>query len=76
MLVVFEVEGWLLLDEVFLLYEFVSFVIVGCIVEVGSYRGCFIVVLGLGFMFGVKSLVYVIDLYEEFVGFGGGIFGF
>lgn len=75
LLAVSEVEGWLSLDEASLLYELASSVTVGCIVEVGSYRGRSTVALGLGSMSGAKSPVYAIDPHEEFVGPGGGIFG-
>src|SRR4051794_20320161 len=68
-------QGMTSFKEVSLLYELAREAKVGCIVEVGSYRGRSTVALGLGSLDGNRVPVFAIDPHEEFRGVLGGQFG-
>jgi predicted O-methyltransferase YrrM len=70
-----QTEGMINLEEAVLLYELAKACRVGCIVEVGSYRGRSAVALGRGSLDGHKAPVYAIEPHEEFTGELGGKFG-
>lgn len=70
-----SVEGAIDRDEAELLYQLAAKVSVGCIVEIGSYRGRSTVALALGSQKGHDSPVYAIDPHEQYVGVLGGNFG-
>jgi len=66
--IVAGVEGWLLDDEVELLYRLASGVTSGTIVEIGSYRGKSTVTLALGSRDHYRVPVYAVDPHETFTG--------
>jgi predicted O-methyltransferase YrrM len=68
-------QGMTSYDEASLLYELAKATKVGCIIEVGSYRGRSTVALGRGSLDGHRAPVYAIDPHEEFIGVLGGVFG-
>lgn len=68
-------QGMTSFEESSLLYELAKETKVGCIIEVGSYRGRSTVALGRGSLDGHRAPVYAIDPHEEFVGVLGGVFG-
>jgi|tagenome__1003787_1003787.scaffolds.fasta_scaffold20935056_2 hypothetical protein len=68
-------QGMTNLKEASLLYELAREARIGCIVEVGSYRGRSTVALGLGSMDGNRLPVFAIEPHEQFRGVLGGQFG-
>jgi hypothetical protein len=69
------VEGAISPAECELLYELASHVTIGCIVEIGSFRGRSTIALALGSGAGAGVAVYAIDPHEPFLGVLGGQFG-
>jgi MMP 1-O-methyltransferase len=68
-------EGMVSFEEAVLLYRLASEVSIGCIVEVGAYRGRSSVFLGRGSLEGANVPVYAVDPHKNFVGVLGGVFG-
>jgi predicted O-methyltransferase YrrM len=70
-----KIDGWLGLHSAELLFTAAAAVRVGCIVEVGSYRGRSTTALCAGSAAGSKAPVYAIEPHEQFIGVKGGVFG-
>ncbi len=69
-----KIDGWLSLNSAELLFTAAAAVRVGCIVEVGSYRGRSTTALCAGSAAGGKVPVYAIEPHEQFIGVKGGVF--
>jgi hypothetical protein len=70
-----SIRGAVSESEIAHLFELATQVRVGCIVEVGAFRGRATAALAMGSLAGFKAPVFVIDPHEEFVGIYGGKFG-
>lgn len=70
-----SVKGGVMLEEQLLLFGLASEVSEGCIVEIGSWRGCSTVALALGAQHGRNVSVYAVEPHENFIGVLGGQFG-
>jgi hypothetical protein len=72
---ILSVEGQISPSECLLLFDLASQVSLGCIVEIGSYRGRSTVALALGSLAKSRVPIYAIEPHESFKGVLGGDFG-
>lgn len=72
---IYAIEGMLTKLECQKLYELAFEAKIGCIVEIGSYRGLSTICLAKGTAAGANLPVYAIEPHEEFNGVKGGHFG-
>lgn len=70
-----KLEGWLGIQAAQFLFEAAAAVRIGCIVEIGSYRGRSTIALCAGSREGARVPVYAIEPHEDFVGVKGGVYG-
>src|SRR5271165_3238736 len=70
-----KINGWLGLNAAELLFAVAASARIGCIVEVGSYRGRSTVALCAGSSTGANVPVFAIEPHEHFIGIKGGAFG-
>lgn len=72
---VLSVEGQISPSECLLLFDLASQVSLGCIVEIGSYRGRSTVALASGSLANNRVPIYAIEPHEPFKGITGADFG-
>jgi len=70
-----DIGGWLKLEEAELLFQAAAKVKLGCILEIGSFRGRSTVALAAGSRAGSKNPIFAIEPHELFIGPRGGAYG-
>jgi predicted O-methyltransferase YrrM len=70
-----QTDGMISFNEAILLYRLAKEIKLGCIVEIGSYRGRSSVFLARGSMDGFNIPVFAIEPHQHFTGVLGGAFG-